>query len=325
MSESLPKLLLRRSEAGRGAALWGREAQPQFGRAFDRLLADRVLTERAPATTWPPCRTCDAGCGPRAIAEIDGRFVAECPEDHACDTVLAPHEVRSFAIDPEALVRLIAAATGLPGTPFLVTEGAWMLGRTPTTGRAIVLVLDPVAGRDPDLVALVRAEAPVGCPVTVLLPSGMEHADMRQLTTAGFHAIPALDALAGAAGPAFALDGASLEPTPAREPKVILRAGARSIVLFGRTVKLSERRFLVAQAIAAAASRRAIASRRDIERALYGNRSVDDRLVADAVRDLREAIAPALPDGIAPADFVQTRSNQGYALGVEHDLIRLDP
>jgi hypothetical protein len=247
VSESLPKLLLRRSEAGRGAALWGCDAQPHFGRAFDRLLADRVLTERAPATTWPPCRTCDAGCGPRAIAEIDGRLVAECPEDHACDTVLAPYEVRSFAIDPEALVRLIAAATGLPETPFMVTEGAWMLGRTPTTGRAIVLVLDPVAGRDPDLVALVRAEAPVGCPVTVLLPSGMEHADMRRLATAGFHAIPALDALAGAAGPAFALDGASLEPTPAREPKVILRAGARSIVLFGRTVKLSQRRFLVAR------------------------------------------------------------------------------
>lgn len=325
MSESLPKLLLRRSEAGPGAALWGHDAEPHFGRGFDRLIADRVLTERAPATTWPPCRSCDADCSAREIVEIDGRLVAECPEDHQCDTVLAPHEVRSFAIDTEALAFRIADATGLQESPFRVTAGAWLLGRTPSSGRAVALILDPVVGRNPELVTLLRADAPAGCAMTVLLPSGMSRAETRHLTTAGFHILATVDALADAASDGFALDIAMLDPVVARDPQVILRSASRSMVIFGRTVKLSPRRFKVAEVLVEAARRGAIASRRDIERKLYGNQSVDDKLAADAVRDLRDAIAPVLPAGMSPTDFIQTRTTQGYALGIERDLIRLDP
>jgi DNA-binding response OmpR family regulator len=116
-----------------------------------------------------------------------------------------------------------------------------------------------------------------------------------------------------------------LDPVVQREPQVILRAGSRSIVIFGRTVKLSDRRFQVAEALAEAASRGAIASRRSIERKLYGTQSVDDKLVADAIRDLRSAIAPILPSGMSPVDFIQTRPGLGYALVIERELIRLDP
>jgi DNA-binding response OmpR family regulator len=153
----------------------------------------------------------------------------------------------------------------------------------------------------------------------------MSRADTRHLITAGFHAMAAVDALASAAGDDFALDTAVLDPVVAREPQVILQSALRSMVIFGRTVKLSRRRFDVAEVLAGAASRGAIASRRDIERKLYGNQVVDDKLVADAVRDLRDAIARVLPAGMSPADFIQTRTGQGYALGVERDLVRLDP
>lgn len=325
VSESLAKLLLRRSEGGPGAVVWGREAQPHFGRAFDRLLADGRLKERAPATTWPPCSTCEGQCGERDIVVIGDRLVAECPEDHHCDTVLAPDEIRSFAVDPEALACRIAEATGLQGSPLHATAGAWILGRTSLSGRAVALILDPVVGRNLDLVTLLRAGAPAGCAMTVLLPSGMSRAETQHLNTAGFHIVAAVDALADAAGGGFALDMAVLDPVAQREPQVILRAGSSSIVIFGRTVKLSDRRFQVAEVLAEAASRGAIASRRSIERKLYGTQSVDDKLVADAIRDLRSAIAPILPSGMSPADLIQTRPGQGYALEIDREFVRFDP
>jgi DNA-binding winged helix-turn-helix (wHTH) protein len=238
---------------------------------------------------------------------------------------LAPHEVRSFAIDPEALACRIGEATGLQGIPFLVAAGAWMLGRTPSSGRAVAWILDAVVARNPDLVTLLRAEAPAGCAITVLLPSGMSRADTRHFNTAAFHAVAAVDALADAAGDGFALDTAMLDPVVARDPQVILQSASRSMVIFGSTVKLSRRRFDLAEVLAKAASRGGIATRRDIERELYGNQSVGDKLVADAVRDLRDAIARILPAGMSPAAFIETRTGQGYALGIERDRIRLDP
>lgn len=130
VNDSLPKLLLQRSKGRQDAVLWGREAKPHFGKAFDRLMADGLLTERAPATTWPTCSTCEDRCDGRDVVVIGDQLVAECPEDHLCNTVLAPHDVRSFTIDPEVLARRIAKASSLEGTPFLLTAGAWMLGRT---------------------------------------------------------------------------------------------------------------------------------------------------------------------------------------------------
>jgi DNA-binding winged helix-turn-helix (wHTH) protein len=325
VSESLAKLLLRRSEGGPGAVIWGREAQPHFGRMFDRLLADGLLKERAPATTWAPCSICEGHCGERDIVVIGDRLVAECPEDHRRDSVLSTDLIRSFEIDTEALACLIAEATGLQGSPFQASAGAWILGRTSLSGRAVALILDPVVGRNPDLVTLLRAGASTGCAMTVLLPSGLSRAETQPLNTAGFHIVAAVDALADATGGGFVLDMAVLDPVVQREPQVILRAGSRSIVIFGRTVKLSDRRFQVAEALAEAASRGAIASRRSIERKLYGTQSVDDKLVADAIRDLRSAIAPILPSGMSPVDFIQTRPGLGYALVIERELIRLDP
>ncbi len=153
----------------------------------------------------------------------------------------------------------------------------------------------------------------------------MPHVETRPLKKAGFHVVATVDALANTAGDSFCLVTSALNPVAVRDAQLILQSASSSIVIFGRQVKLSRRRFEVAEALAEAASRRAVASRRDIERKLYGSQSVDNKLVADAVRDLRDAIASALPVGVSPTDFIQTRTNQGYTLGIEHDLIRFDP
>lgn len=61
MTATLIDLLLRLSEAGGGARLWGAAARPHYGPAFDRLLAAGVLEERPPAEEWPVCDDCDCG------------------------------------------------------------------------------------------------------------------------------------------------------------------------------------------------------------------------------------------------------------------------
>ena len=171
MNDSLPKLLLRRSEAGPGAVLWGREAQPYFGRVFDGLLSQGLLKERAPAKTWPTCAACDAECGEREIVEIGTRLVAECPEDHRRDTVLDSEHLRSFEIDPAALCRSIARESGLSGEPALIMTGLWALGRLPNH-RHVMLALEPVCAADARLVTMIRT---VGEPfeTSLLLPSGI--------------------------------------------------------------------------------------------------------------------------------------------------------
>ncbi len=107
MTDSLTALLLRRSEGGCPLLLGG-QAKSHFGRAFDRLLARRVLVELAPATEWPVCGTCECGMDARVIREINGELRALCFLDSACDAILIPDDLRAFRIDPEHLVGLRA-------------------------------------------------------------------------------------------------------------------------------------------------------------------------------------------------------------------------
>lgn len=194
MTDSLARLLLRRSAAGPGAVLWGRDAAPHFGPAFDRLLAGGVLTERAPATTWGPCRTCDCAFRARAIVEIDGRLVAECPDDAAASVVLAPHEIRSFAIEAGMLVAELATASGLSGPPEALADGIWHLGGL-ADGRAVVFV-SYAAACNSQLMAILRGTVTPSA-TTLLLPSGIPPAVQRHLRDAGCHLVAATDALDG--------------------------------------------------------------------------------------------------------------------------------
>jgi hypothetical protein len=105
-------LLTRLSEAGPDAVLWGRAARPHFGPAFDRLLRKRVLVERSRAGMWPTCADCDCGLDARPIVEAQGNLVAACPLDHHADQNLAPGDLRSFCIDSERLVAVMAEVSG---------------------------------------------------------------------------------------------------------------------------------------------------------------------------------------------------------------------
>ena len=288
VNDSLPKLLLRRSEAGHGAVLWGREAQPHFGRAFDRLLAEGLLTERAPATTWPPCSTCEGRCEGRDIVIIGDLLVAECPEDHRCNSTLAPNLIRSFEIDAAVLCRLIAAASGLSGDLAAVTDGVWALGRLPS-GRSVLLALDPLSAADPRLVTLIRTRVDPA-ETTLLLPSAVPESQRQHLAEAGLRIMTTTEAL-GASG--FALDPDALAPGMPGKVRLIIGSAGRTAALDRRPRQLGDQPFRLLVKLADAAKRHdGFVELPDIERAIYGDQ------IRPAARDTRDIIR-LLRDGLA--------------------------
>jgi hypothetical protein len=193
LTDSLPKLLLRRSAAGPAAILPGRDAHPFFGPAFDRLLAQRVLAELAPATSWPPCSDCDCLFGERPIVEIDGVLVAECPDDAAASTVLDPSDLRSFAIDNDRLLALLAGGSGWPDPPECLGVQVWRLGDLPD-GRTVILVLDPAAFTLPSLSSILRA-VPAPTNTTLLVPPGVAPGTRRPFLDMRYHLVDLLAAM----------------------------------------------------------------------------------------------------------------------------------
>ena len=117
MTETLAGLLLRLSEAGDPAVLWGQQAAGHAGPAFERLLARGVLIEQAPATEWDVCPACECGLEFRPIEQIEGRIVALCPTDRRSDVVLDSDDLRSFRISAAAIAGEIALVSGFADTP----------------------------------------------------------------------------------------------------------------------------------------------------------------------------------------------------------------
>lgn len=288
VSESLAKLLLRRSEGGHGAVLWGREAQPHFGRAFDRLLADGLLLERAPATTWPPCSTCEGLCGEREIVVIGDKLVAECPEDHNCNSVLSADLIRSFEIDLAALCRKLASESGLSGEPASIAEGVWVLGRLPS-GRTVLLVLDPRMAADRRLITLIRARSEPS--ETTLLLTGAIPDPLRQhLAEAGLRVVTATDALSASG---FTLDPAVLAPALPGKVRLTISRTGRMVTLDRLPRQLSDQPFRLLVKLADAAQRHGgFVDAGDIDRTIYGDQ------IRPAVRDTRDIIR-LLKNGLA--------------------------
>lgn len=135
MTASLAGLLLQLSE-GRAQRLWGRTAKRHRGPAFDRLLAEGVLTERLPAEAWSTCVHCNCGFDVRPIQRIGDTIVAACPFDPTADTALDEDDLRDFDIDQDRLVALLPVRAGSTESPSrlppisgtsagLARDGAW--------------------------------------------------------------------------------------------------------------------------------------------------------------------------------------------------------
>lgn len=323
MTERLSALLLRLSEPGDPAILWGRLAKPFLGREFDRLLARGVLTEQAQADEWDVCTDCECGHDGRRIQQIDGRLVAACPLDHRSDTVLEPEDLRSFRIDAGAIVREIAAASGLSGTPEPVLPGMWRLGAGPAK-RALFLVLVKRDLAAPGLIAaLQRVEK---LPITLIGPA-LPAAERLRFAEASVHYVPIVEALRA---DGFGLDEQKLAPSASVAPRLTVFMQENRVVLDGKSVVLSAQKFrLMALLATELVEGRAVVTHSEIAETLWAPKGRES-LTGDAVRNLRDAlmeISSKKPSGkkAVAAPLIESVVGVGYRLALDKSEVRIMP
>jgi DNA-binding winged helix-turn-helix (wHTH) protein len=319
MTDNLTTLLLRLSEAGEPAIVWGRQAKPYLSREFDQLLARGILIEEAQATDWDVCASCECGLDVRPIQQIDGRFIAVCPFDRGSDSVLDAEDLRSFRIVMPELMRAIATASGLGQKPALVMPGVWHLGVAPAKrGLFMAFTRDNILV--PGLISSLRT---IGdkLPLTIVAPT-LPAAELLRFVESGIHYVATKDAFS-TSGPPFALDGAKLIPQASIAARCTLVQERSEVIFDGHVIALSPISFkllwLLAETVICGGG---IANRRNIEQQLW-NTTVSKTAVADAIRNLRDALTKIGAHGKKLAALIQSISIQGYMLKIDPADIRL--
>lgn len=318
MIGNLAHLLLRRSEAGEPALLWGREAKPFYGPAFDRLITRGVLVARAPPCEWQACDDCRCGQDWRPIARVDGQPVAICPLDRGSDLLLEPEDLESYEIDAAALVREIATSSGFADEPSEVIAGVWYLGRT-AGGRHAFTVLSRAATLQSGLVGAIRlfdrsSQATLIAP-TLSAPERLRFAE------ADIHVADSEECIGGTDRGAFAIDPAKLEPSRALTPRLVITGTIHRVVLDDVEKHVPQQPFNLLRMLAEKAlAGGGFIPTHDIEAANSG------RAASDLVRELRDCLAAGAPEPEQIRRLIKNRrSPAGYALALAAHEVELRP
>jgi len=305
-------LLTQLSEAGPDAVLWGRAAQPHFGPVFDRLLRKRVLVERPRAAMWPTCADCDCGLDARPIVEVHGKLVAACPVDHHADQTLPPDDLRSFHIDPERLVTVMAEASGF-NSPASVLPGLWKMGR-PASGRMVFLALQEDAVDQTGVVLALRAAA-CGAPITLIAPELSPAAQLR-FSEAGIDVAILRPMLTPSISGIDVINVAALEAL-AHAPRLVIGKSAQTVTLDDRHLHFSPQ----LQRLLLMLAEQALSKDPILSHQVIGGET--GREPRDLIRDLRANLAS---QGLSKAEataLVVTVSPRGYRIGLDPAEISL--
>jgi hypothetical protein len=321
VSESIGTLLLRLSEAGEPATLWGRQAKPHFGSEFERLLARRIIVEQAPATEWPVCASCECGLEARPVQAAGDRHIAPCPYDHRCDATLDDDDLRSFRIDGAALIKEIAAASGIGNEPEPTLPGVWHFGQFDSK-RTIFGALSIVAATQPGLIVAMKASTR-GQPMTLVAPP-LPMSERQQFKQAGIHLVAVGDAI-GHNGAAWALDPIRLAPEIVVAPRLVIGRSTKTVCLDGIDYALSDQTFnLLCLLAARAQGDQPFVTTRDIEQETWGSSlHLVSRSARDVVRELREALVAGASDPAIVRRLIENRRNRGWRLTLPADAIAL--
>lgn len=312
MTEHLAGLLLRLCEAGEPSILWGRLAKPFLGREFDRLLSRGVLVEEAPAEEWDVCSDCECGQDSRIIQTIDGKLIAACPIDHHSDVVLEAEDLRSFRIDPVALVREIAGTPNLNGNPAPVLPGVWHLGVGPAK-RALFVVL---ARRDlvaPGLIAALQRVDKLS--ITIVGPA-VPPAERLRFADASIHYVSIIEALRVEDG-GFLLEERQLMPHTLIAPRLTVYVQESRIVLDGKNLELSDQNFKLMSLLAEEVSMgRVLVSHEAIAAKIWPGKKHAAN-TAEFVRNLRNALKPIIDKKPKALPLIQAVPKTGYRLALD--------
>ena len=296
MIENLAHSLLRLSGAGLPTILSGRALKDHIGPALEHALGRRLLVELRNLDEWSPCPGCDQECEARPIRELDGRLVAMCPYDSTSDEILSDDDVRQFQLDVEELCLAIRDDSGLCGDgPTEIADRVWLIGRTSqdeTPSRCIFLAFDTSLSPPAATVAVIKRTAG-SRGVALLLINDADLEVRLALEDAAILAMPILEMLANDAEISFRLDLGRLGSEPWL-PRLMLRRADRSVTLDDNSVCLSPLLFkLMLFLVTEAQAGRPLVENRFIERKVWST-AIDSRQVADAIRRLRNELAPLL-------------------------------
>jgi hypothetical protein len=306
--ESLARRLLRLSSGGLPLILSGRALKDHLGPGLDRALYRRLLVELPVLDEWPPCTGCDQGCEARPVRELDGRLIAMCPHDSTSDEVLSGDDVRQFRLGAEELCLALREDSSLDGDgPKELAPGIWMIGHTSqedAPARVIFVAFETDLGAAATIALLKRVADQR--PVSLLLAG---HADLHlrlALEDAGVPALPASEPLADDATAPFRLGTAFLTPVKP-QPRLILQRSDRSVAFEGTSGILPPQPFkLLRFMLMEAEAGRPLIENRLIEKELWGT-TIHSRQVGDAIRRLRDALAPLLGGREQADKLIQNR------------------
>lgn len=296
MSETLAHRLLLLSSGGLPLVLSGRALKQYVGRELEHVLHRRVLVELPKLDEWPPCPGCDQGCEGRPIQELNGELVAACPYDSGSDEALSDDDVRQFQLDAQELCLSIREDNRLCGDgPTEIVDGVWLLGQTSqdeAPSRCIFLAFNTSSGSCAAMVAIIKRAADRRS-ITLLLIGDTGLEVRLALEDARVPPVQALELIAYDATVPFRLDFGRAISRHLR-PRLVLRPSDRSATFGDKSARLPPQSFklLLFMVMEAEAGRPLIDNRR-IEDELWG-KAIRSRQVADAIRRLRNALAPVL-------------------------------
>lgn len=323
MNGSLTHRLLRLSSAGLPLVVPGRALKQHVGQELDRALRRRVLVELPRLDVWPPCTDCDQECEGRLIQERDHGLVAACPYDSSSDEKLSEDDVRQFELDADELCLAVRQDSGLGGNgPSEIADGIWLIGQTgeeKPTSRCIFLAFQTASVSAVAIVAILKRVA--GSKPVTLLFAGDAHLDLRlALEDAGIAVAPIISLLIRSDVP-FRLDPVRLASAHPR-PRLTLRRSDRSVSFGEATITLSRQNFkLLVFLVTKSQEGRRLVDNRDIEEELWGT-AAHGRQVADAVRRLRNALAPVLGGREKAEQFIQN-SPGTYAINEDFAVLEV--
>lgn len=325
MNESLPVLLLQRSEAGEPAYLLGApELSPEGARAFERLLELGVVVHDRKLETWDPCPDCDCGAEERRIRWKDGAPYAACPVSCTGDESLDPEELQIYRISAARLADQIAGAAGIQGPTEQLQPSLFCVGTLPG-GRLLLLATTAEVVRRPGTPEQIRALAR-GQRVTLIAPA-ITALERARLEERGVDIVPPAEAfLSSQARRPVQLNLQALFAAPQVEPRLILTAAKRTVSLDGQSVELQPRQFELLWLLAESAQRdRPSVSIQRILSAMYAGSTAGEPTVRGLKRDLQNSLADLLRRSRFLGDLIETRTGQGYALAIGGDEILLIP
>lgn len=319
VTETLSRLLLQLSEVEPPALLWGSVARRHHGAGFERLLDTQILIEQRPATEWPVCSSCECDLDMRPLLRIAGKLVAACPLDHRKDETLDDDDLRSFLLDHSALLREIVRVSGFESSPSEISSNLWSLGMA--EGVDLFLTYHGSVAGHHGTVNAIRLTARTH---PVLISPRLSAADRLALDRAQIRSVELRECLRIAPGhviPILQID----RPIAVRSvPRLVVYIQNQSIMLDGKKQKLPPRSFKLIFFLAKeAVAGRPLCERRDIEKHLWKT-VVSEKAVADAIRDLRKKIAPILPDGMLPKQFIENRTPALYLITLPPNEISIE-